>query len=94
MKIRLHLNPAGKHRRSERGFAVFVVLVLLVAMAALTIGNNVALGQLQRELHLIESRQVRRSGAIVATNQPVLRPSASPFRGAAPASAAPKQPSP
>jgi hypothetical protein len=49
---------------------VFVVLVLLVIMAGFAIGNNVALGHLQRELRLVSSRQQQRHAAMNSTNAP------------------------
>jgi len=67
----VHLDQCASHRRSERGSAVFIVLVLLAFMVVLAVGNNVTLGHLRQELRLLERRQLERSGAIVATNRPV-----------------------
>jgi type II secretory pathway component PulJ len=57
-------------RRAEGGFTVFVMLVLLLIMAALAVGNNVALGHLQQELRLIERRQQQRQSPAASTNAP------------------------
>jgi hypothetical protein len=60
----------SKGRTSERGFAVFVVMVLLAIMASLAISNNVALGQLHRELRLIDKKHLKRYESAKATNAP------------------------
>jgi uncharacterized protein HemX len=52
--------PPGRRRQSERGSAVLIILALLVIMVALAVGNNLALGHLQRELQLTERRQQQR----------------------------------
>jgi len=57
-------------RGAESGFAVLVVLVLLVLMASFAIANNVALAHLQKELKLVERRQQHRHAAINTTNAP------------------------
>ena len=57
-------------RGAESGFAVLVVLVLLVIMATFAIANNVALAHLQKELKLVERRQQHRQAAINTTNTP------------------------
>src|SRR2546430_13450427 len=54
-------------RGAESGFAVLVVLVLLVIMASFAIANNVALVHLQKELKLVERRQQHRHAAINTT---------------------------
>jgi len=74
MKTRLSPRPAGGRRiaakrgspGSERGFAVLAVMILLIIMVALVIGNNIALGQLQTELRLLERRQQMRRESIRA----------------------------
>ena len=62
--------PTARSCGSQRGFAVLVVLVLLVIMASFAIGNNVALGHLERELGLVERRQQQRHAAMNPTNAP------------------------
>ena len=57
---------ARARRDSRSGFTVLVVLALLLIMASLAIGNNIALDHLQRELRLIERRQQNR---LATTNQ-------------------------
>ncbi len=69
MKITRGSFPGG---HSERGFAVLVVIVLLVIMTSLAIGNNIALGHLYRELRLLDQRQQKRLavGKATTTNAP------------------------
>ncbi len=75
-------------RGAESGFAVLVVLVLLVIMASFAIANNVALVHLQKELKLVERRQQHRHAAINTTNPPAgpaLKTAPAQTAGAAPA---------
>lgn len=59
-------------RDREHGFVVLIIIVLLAILAALAVGNNVALSHLKRELRLTEQRQLQRVGFSPATNQPPL----------------------
>ena len=59
-----------RSRSSENGSAALIVLILLAIMVTLAIGNNLALGHLERELRLIEHRQLQRYGGAAITNQP------------------------
>jgi hypothetical protein len=68
--IRTKRATGSKPQIPERGFAVFVVIVLLAIMASLAISNNVALAQLQRELRLIDKRHQKRHESEKATNAP------------------------
>jgi len=43
--------------RSKRASALLIVLVLLSVMSVLVVSNSVRLGQLKRELQLIEEKQ-------------------------------------
>jgi hypothetical protein len=45
--------------RSEGGFAVIIVLALLLMMSAFLVGNNVVLYQLHHRLQLIDARQIK-----------------------------------
>lgn len=73
MKLRYHKNESDHFQNSERGFASITVFALIVIVGALAVSNNIVLAQLQREINLIEHRQLLRSGAIAMTNQPALR---------------------
>ena len=72
---------------AESGFAVLVVLVLLVIMASFAIANNVALAHLQKELKLVERRQQHRHAAIItnAAAGPALKTAPAQSGSAAPA---------
>ena len=59
--------------RSENGSAALIVLVLLGVMVTLAIGNNIALGHLERELRLVDNRQLQRYGGAAITNLPPTR---------------------
>ena len=72
-------------KRAEGGFAVLVVMILLVIMVSLAIGNNIALARLQSEMQLVERRQqnhrlVRETNA--PATAPVERPSSRQDRAA------------
>jgi type II secretory pathway component PulK len=47
---------------ARRGSAVLIVLVLLTLMAAIVVSNNLTLHHLERNLRLIERKQLKRSG--------------------------------
>lgn len=47
---------------ARRASAVLIVLVLLTLMAAIVISNNLTLYHLDRNLRLIEQKQLKRSG--------------------------------
>jgi hypothetical protein len=46
----------------RRASAVLIVLVLLTLMAAIVVSNNLTLHHLERNLRLIERKQLKRSG--------------------------------
>ena len=74
---------------AQGGFAVLVVLLLLVIMVSLAIGNSVVLAQLQKEIKLVEHRQQHRHATINSTNAPAgpaLRTAAANAGAAAPVS--------
>jgi len=70
MKITIDRLFENRDQQRENGSAVLIVFALLVIVISLVVSGSVALGQLQRELRLIEYRQLKRSGAITSTNQP------------------------
>jgi hypothetical protein len=70
MILDLHPVPLRNDRRSNRGSAALIVLILLLVMASLVIGNNLALDHLHRELQLIEQIQARRASRASTTNAP------------------------
>jgi hypothetical protein len=47
---------------ARRASAVLIVLVLLTLMAAIVVSNNLTLHHLERNLRLIEQKQLKRSG--------------------------------
>jgi hypothetical protein len=53
------MNRRQRPDRSARGFAVIIVLALLMMMTAFVVGNNVVLYQLHHRLRLIEARQIK-----------------------------------
>jgi len=65
-------------RGSQGGYTVLVVLVLLIIVASLAIGNNIALRNLEQELHLIERQQQQRHNTMNPTNTSVLQGSKTP----------------
>jgi hypothetical protein len=80
MRISLSL----KNRRNEHGSAVAVVLAMLGIMLICVSANLVAIRSLDRELKLIEKRQMRRLGhdapgqTASATNSMILAPQKQP----------------
>lgn len=46
----------------RRASAVLIVLVFLVLMAAIVVSNNLILGHLDKNLRLIEQKQLRKFG--------------------------------
>ena len=56
MKTRSLPSPAAR----QRGAAALIVLILLFLMVAFIAGNSVTLHKLQRELRLVETRQLQR----------------------------------
>src|SRR5438552_12357070 len=66
------LNPTCRSSRSaERGSAVLVILVMLSIMVTFAIANSRTTHHLQRELQLIEKRQLKRYES-AAVNQAAL----------------------
>jgi hypothetical protein len=62
MTMRTERQPMNRWERpdrSERGFAVIIVLALLLMMTAFVVGNNAVLYQLHLRLRLIDARQIR-----------------------------------
>lgn len=57
-------------QNSERGSASLIVFALIVVVGSFAVSNNIALAHLQKELRLVEQRQLQRSGAVARTNQP------------------------
>ena len=57
MKTDLHSDRTGP--RSQQGFAVLVVLVLLLMTMALVLSNARVLGQLKGNLDQVEQRQLK-----------------------------------
>jgi hypothetical protein len=48
--------------RHHRGSAVLIVLVFLTLMGAIVVSNNLTLGHLDRNLRLIEQKQLKKFG--------------------------------
>jgi hypothetical protein len=66
MNTRL-FQPVGRGRRTrERGVAVIIVLALIAILMILVASNVKALHQLQRELRLVEHKQLQQRDARAA----------------------------
>ncbi|MDB6108631.1 MAG: hypothetical protein JWR69_381 [Pedosphaera sp.] len=66
MKTRLSQSAGGGRRTRERGVAVIIVLALIAILMILVASNVKALHQLQRELRLVEHKQLQQRAAGVA----------------------------
>ena len=77
------MNSRCLHRRDERGSAVVVVITLLAIILIYIAGNARTLQHLDREVKLIERKQVRRIASPANTNS-VQRSESLPVRTASP----------
>lgn len=70
MKTHNGAKSIGTNRCSSRGSAVIMVFALITIVGALAVSNNAVLANLQRELRLVEKRQLVRTGDFSKTNLP------------------------
>jgi hypothetical protein len=64
--MKIHLAPAPAKSRAS---LILIVLVLLGLMALIVVSNNLALEHLDKNLRLIEQKQLRKAGVPVTTNR-------------------------
>lgn len=55
MKMNIHIRP---RRQNAKGSATIIVVVVMFILAALAVNNSRSIAQLNRELRLIEARQI------------------------------------
>ena len=65
--MKIHLAPASSKSRAS---IILIVLVFLGLMALIVVGNNLALRRLDKNLRLIEQKQLRKAGVPVKSNRP------------------------
>jgi|GEM_PF-5161564 heme exporter protein D len=71
MRTRPDKNSRNPSRAGERGIAVILMLIFTLILLSLAAANVASLRQLQRELKLVDQRQVRRlQQNSTATNSP------------------------
>lgn len=80
------MNIPAYSPRARGGYTTLVVLVLLGIMAGLALGNNRVLRQLQKEIRLIEQKQLKRENTSPssATRSPLAQLPGPPARAEAP----------
>jgi hypothetical protein len=59
--MKIHLLPASSKSRAS---IILIVLVFLGLMALIVVGNNLALRRLDKNLRLIEQKQLRKAGVL------------------------------
>jgi hypothetical protein len=57
-------------RPKSRASAILVILVFLGLMALIVVSNNLALAHLDRNLRLIEQKQLRQAGVALKAKRP------------------------
>jgi hypothetical protein len=60
--MKIHLKPA---RLKSRASIILIVLLFLGVIALIVVSNNLALEHLDKNLRLIEQKQLRKAGAVV-----------------------------
>ena len=64
--MKIHLVPIPSKSRAS---VILIILVFLGLMALIVVGNNLALRHLDRNLRLIEQKQLRKAGVPVKDNR-------------------------
>jgi hypothetical protein len=64
--MNIHLTPASSKTRAS---IILIVLVLLALMALIIVSNNLALNHLDKNLRLIEQKQLRKAGVPVKSSK-------------------------
>jgi hypothetical protein len=71
--MKLFSESFGSVRGSNRGSAVIIIFAFITIVGALAVSNNIVLANLQKELRLVEKRQLIHSGASATTNAAPIR---------------------
>jgi hypothetical protein len=64
--MKIHLPPASSKTRAS---VILIILVLLGLMALIIVSNNLALAHLDKNLRLIEQKQLRKAAVPVTDNK-------------------------
>jgi len=64
--MKIHLVPIPSKSRAS---VILIILVFLGLMALIVVSNNLALRHLDRNLRLIEQKQLRKAGVTVKDNR-------------------------
>jgi hypothetical protein len=64
--MNIHTAPATSKSRAS---VILIILVFLGLMALIVVSNNLALNHLDRNLRLIEQKQLRKAGVVLKDNR-------------------------